>query len=276
MSKTFQLKPAESRAAVALTLSDGRLLVANSENGNLKLRDAYSVTKESDWATIPSATVAGMGLCLKNGNVFVSTWNKLIFRFNRNGEKLGQWAVEASSSGVISVTDDCNVVLAVRDNSKKILTYSIYGELIREIRMKTDILQSRLIKAMQLSNGHFLVSYGEGDDQVHGIEIIDANGQTQKSHGWRKGSGTGQLRDPRDFVVDVFGNVLVADSGNGRIILLDSQLKLQRELVSTEHGLNHPFGIILDEWQLMYVADNKLDPTTNKLTEGRVMVFKIR
>ena len=111
LSKTFHLEPAESRGAVALTLIDGKLLVANSENGDLKLRDAYSDTKESDWATIPSSAVAGMGLCLKNGEVIVSTWNKFIFRFNSKGEILGQWPVETTAPGVISVTDDhCNVV----------------------------------------------------------------------------------------------------------------------------------------------------------------------
>lgn len=265
---------------MALMFIDGNLLVSNSINGDLKLQDAYSVTNESDWATIPtipSSTVAGMGLCPKNGEVFVSTWNKSIFRFSRNGEMLGHWSVKTAASGAISLTDDCSVVLAVRDSSKRIITYSPVGEIISEVRMKADILGSRLMKAVQIAKGHLVVSYGEGDDPVHGIDTIDANGQTLKSHGWRKGAGTGQLFDPRDFVVDAFGNILLADSGNGRILLLDSQLKYQRELVSTKHGLQHPLGIILNEREtLLYVADNKWDPSRSKWTDGRITVFKIR
>lgn len=108
-----------------------------------------------------------MGICPENGQVFVATWNRYIFRFNRNGQKLSQWRVEIVASGVISVAKDCNVVLAVRDNSKEIITFSTNGEIISEIEMKADILESRLIKAVQISNGHFLVSYGEGEDPLH-------------------------------------------------------------------------------------------------------------
>lgn len=73
------------------------------------------------------------------------------------------------------------------------------------------------------------------------------------------------------------GNVLVVESGNQKILLLDSELKFQRELVSTKQGLHHPFGILLNEFDsLLYVADNEWDAAKKEWTEGRIMAFKIK
>lgn len=176
---------------------------SKSNSGSLKVLDACTLrpTNESDWATTPFHSVAGIGFCENNGHVFVSTWNKYIFSFNRKGEMLGQWRVEAVASGVIAVTDDCNIVLAVRDSSKKLMSYSSYGEIMNDIVMKADNSESRLIKAAQISRGHFLVSYGEGYDPVHGIAIINANDYTLESYSEMRDGQIGQLSDPRDFVL---------------------------------------------------------------------------
>lgn len=66
-------------------------------------------------------------------------------------------------------------------------------------------------------------------------------------------------------------------SGNGRILLLDSKLKFQRELFSTKHGLQHPIGILLNEFDTqLYVADNQWDAVKKEYTGARIMVYKIK
>ena len=43
---------------------------------------------------------------------------------------------------VISLSNDCNVVLAVRNSLNKTLAYSTVGEVNSKVEMKADILES--------------------------------------------------------------------------------------------------------------------------------------
>ncbi|KPV50461.1 hypothetical protein SE17_26820 [Kouleothrix aurantiaca] len=81
------------------------------------------------------------------------------------------------------------------------------------------------------------------------------------------GNGEGQFADPRGLAIDPQGNVYVADTGNKRIVVTDSEGKFlfQWGHAGNEPGaFNEPIGVAVDAQGDVYVAD-----TWN----GRVQVF---
>ena len=75
-----------------------------------------------------------------------------------------------------------------------------------------------------------------------------------------KGSSADVLDEPTDIVVDDDGNVYIADSGNNRILVLDSYFKFRFEIAEyvNEHGvsdaLENPNGVFVTG-DTIYVAD---------------------
>lgn len=68
---------------------------------------------------------------------------------------------------------------------------------------------------------------------------INSSGSVVRSFGGRRSDVTsGRLRVPRSLVLDADGRVLVADSGNWRAVLLDSELRLVRILLNWDVELN--------------------------------------
>lgn len=80
--------------------------------------------------------------------------------------------------------------------------------------------------------------------------------------------GAGQFKSPQDFFVDKNNNIYVLDSGNNRVVILDSDFKLKKILDKfvSENGvetLNNPTGIFVDDKGLIYIADKE---------NGRVLI----
>ncbi len=96
---------------------------------------------------------------------------------------------------------------------------------------------------------------------------MDAVGKLTRSFGGKCGPNSEQMNSPVYLSVDENGFVLVADQFNSRVLLLDSNLTFQREILSEEkHGLQLPSRIILDESNgRMLVAD-----------KSRILIFQIK
>ena len=72
--------------------------------------------------------------------------------------------------------------------------------------------------------------------------------------------GVGFLSNPQDIFVAEDGRLYIADTGNNRIIILDSQLKLERVIDSFDHGgtldtFNGPSGLYVTQKNEIYIAD---------------------
>ncbi|MGZ9585114.1 YIP1 family protein [Paenibacillus marinisediminis] len=70
----------------------------------------------------------------------------------------------------------------------------------------------------------------------------------------------GDLNVPQDLFVSPQGQVVIADTGNNRIIMLDEQWKVQRVIESFDHNgqtdaFNQPEGVFVDTAGQLYVAD---------------------
>lgn len=72
--------------------------------------------------------------------------------------------------------------------------------------------------------------------------------------------GAGFLKSPRDITADSRGRVAIADSGNNRILVLDADYKLLKELTCYPSGdaslnFSNPSGVFFDADDRLYVAD---------------------
>src|SRR5688572_12359296 len=104
------------------------------------------------------------------------------------------------------------------------------------------------LHAIKLTSGHFVVSHGLTDDELRRVCVVDANGNLEKSFGGTHGTPIGELNYPVYLSVDGNGFVMVVDEVNRRVLLLDSDLQLKREILSRgKHGLRRPQAIVLDE-----------------------------
>lgn len=72
--------------------------------------------------------------------------------------------------------------------------------------------------------------------------------------------GTGPLKDPSDMHVTPDGDIYVLDTGNNRILILDSQFKLERIIDSFKQDgavqtFQSPLGLFVTENKDLYIAD---------------------
>ena len=94
---------------------------------------------------------------------------------------------------------------------------------------------------------------------------VNNEGNIVTSYGGSRGSGLGQLDAPVHIVLDSEERVLVADSGNRRVLLLSRQLDIQRVLLSWSRDF---------PWRLHYDKD-----TTQLMVgmeSGRVEIYRLQ
>jgi hypothetical protein len=89
------------------------------------------------------------------------------------------------------------------------------------------------LHAVETSHGTFIVCHTgrPGDDQHDQVSEVDVDGRVVRVYGGQRGHGLHQLDYPRHLAQDAAGRLLVADCNNGRIVLLNSQLELDRVLL---------------------------------------------
>ncbi|MCR5829269.1 MAG: NHL repeat-containing protein [Lachnospiraceae bacterium] len=74
--------------------------------------------------------------------------------------------------------------------------------------------------------------------------------------------GTTAFKEPRDFCISAEGEIYVADTGNNRIVVLDSQMKKVNRIIDTftvdgeEDRFSAPYGVCVSENGELFVADS--------------------
>lgn len=104
----------------------------------------------------------------------------------------------------------------------------------------------------------------EDDDEVTVYGVNSGRGEiiyNTSMHGitlWgKRGSGRGEMRDPKGVACDQAGNVFVCDAGNNRIVRLFNPDKRVQFVKHLGLGvLSHPTHIVLDGDGLLYVSDS--------------------
>jgi hypothetical protein len=138
------------------------------------------------------------------------------------------------------------------------------GVKLSSLQLPGEIVYPRHV--IQTVNKSFIVCHGERDTDLHRVCEVNNEGVTVKSYGGLRGSDLGHLDWPRYIALDREERVFVADYGNGRILLLDKQLNIERVLLTLSHdrGPWRPFYDLVTT-QLMV-----------GLLSGQVKIFSLK
>lgn len=143
------------------------------------------------------------------------------------------------------------------------------GNLVEEISIR-DIPSPR--QTIQVDSDRYAVCHGYGrPPEQHRVCLVDGDGRIDKCRGRTRGSGSDRFDVPARL--EPFGSrcMLVADTGNRRVVLLGNDLDYLGTLISS--GLNGPYRLHFDaEYKRLYVADNKV--AANGIAgSGRVRIY---
>ena len=111
------------------------------------------------------------------------------------------------------------------------------GSLSSHLRLPNDFEEPRC--AIGTKNDSFLVSRGgSAEFGIHRIREISMNGEILRSYGGQRGSQKAQIDWPVYMSLDDEGQVFVMGEINVRILVLDSDLRLQRVLLTRDDGID--------------------------------------
>lgn len=77
------------------------------------------------------------------------------------------------------------------------------------------------------------------------------------------GEFIGSFSNPQDLCKSPTGDIYIADTGNNRIVVLDSQMTRVRKIITafdnngTEDTFNQPYGVAVSESNQLYIADSQ-------------------
>ena len=98
-------------------------------------------------------------------------------------------------------------------------------------------------------------------DPLHRICLMDSSGKLIKSYGKGRGSGMGQLSNPRHVELDQRGNILVSDNDNDKLRVLTSDLTYVADVNITDREFYNPTSTCWDrenERLLVTTESNRL------------------
>ena len=136
------------------------------------------------------------------------------------------WSANDGSVTSLSMNMHGNLLVTI-EKTNKVVEFTPGGIQQREIVLRDGVVKPQ--HAIQLNDDKFLVCQSDGSN-LHRVCYVDNNGRILKSYGITRGSGKGQLDKPCRMVVDRRGFVLVADSENKRVVILNGELEYVKEL----------------------------------------------
>jgi len=263
----------ETKSIRGMTILDKELFVTTRLSSEVEVYDSVTLNVCRRWTLNELIDPYDLAACSRNKCLYIFDCKRFeksrkILRVDAGGKLIKKWSTGDNWGFGLSVTYESNIILTVFDKNK-LNEYSSDGQLIREIILSSHAGISYPFKAIKLTNGHFVVSHGYDDnDELHRVCAVDVNGKLKKTFGGKLGSTIGKMHYPVDLSVDGNGFVMVADRLNSRVLLLDSDLKFTREILSKDkHGLRRPWKILQDKSNgRLFVADNELN-------NNRIVVF---
>ena len=139
--------------------------------------------------------------------------------------------------------------LVIADNTNKaVVICDTRGNIQRSVKVQTDV--GTMHCAVVSNNGYVVLnSSDEGRGLVH---WLDSQGRVMHTYGHRDGEG---LCRPCHMVRTNQGQLVVADSSNDRLHLIDTSGRLLCYLLTKDDGIQHPVCVWLEETtSLLYVA----------------------
>ena len=239
--------------------------------------------------TVPDARLfayayyfSDMTSCEHNRCVYMGDYTgQCVHRLDVQGA-FTRWDVNDTPDG-LSVNAAHNVLVTC-PRVHKIKEFSSHGDLLRELTLPDDVIMPW--HAIQTRSGQFIVCHGGGDDPVHRVCMISADGRhIVHSHGGQRGSDTDQYYGPIHNVpvpyrlaVDDNESVFVADCGElGQVTLLSPTLQYVSQVVSRDQfRWGPPVRLYLDtQRRHLYVAEDEWSIEQHERIPGRVAVYSV-
>jgi len=201
--------------------------------------------------------------CEQTSHVYVAGEWKCIWRVSADGADIKRWLPKSPDDTFkpykLSVTS--TRLLVTSFDAKQLMQFDADGNKLRHVRLP-DYMGP--LHAVESPTGTFIVGHLNTHLQHGQVSEVIRGGVVQRRF---IGSRLSLLRWPPHVAVDSHGNILVADSGNDRILLLDAHLKLRR-VIADEHQLNYK-----RPWRLCYREQS--GQLLVGFNEGDVSVFGV-
>jgi len=243
--------PQDRGAVVAVaSLGDEVFVVRHHVQQQIEVYDA--VTFALQHIAVPGLGVRSYGLaaCPSNRCRYASYLdNDSIHRVELSGSNAAKkWEVAGEPTG-LSVNKAHNLVVACCE-ANILQEYTTHGSLVREIPVQATGLDPW--HAVQLSNGDYAVSHFTSPGVV---SVVAVDGQVASSY--RQTSDGRQMKCPRGLAVTKNDDILVADSNNNRILLIQRSKGCLQDLdLPVDGGIQSPWSLCLDESQArLYVGE---------------------
>jgi len=172
--------------------------------------------------------------CTQTSQLYVPDWRAAcIWRVSSDGEDIKRWWTQSESDEftpwTLSVTS--SRLLVTSFGTRELLQLDVSGDEVTRVRLPDYMDRAR--HAVESVTGTFIVSHCN----------IQLNRQWQVSEVNTTGDVLRQfspssLGGPEHIASDSQGNIIVADTVNHRILLLDAQLALRRVIID-ERQLNY-------------------------------------
>jgi len=193
----------------------------------------------------------GLAACPHNNCLYASDHNNdSVHRVELSGRNaVMKWSVAYRPLG-LSVNSEHNLLVVSR-SERKLQIFTTRGTLLQNIQLQADIENPR--HAVQLPTGQFLVSHS---GSLH-VCLVGVDGAVVRSYGGQEGSQVTPMNYPAGLAVDREGRVLVADSYNDRLLVIDQSLSSAHEMsVCLDGGLKGPYRLWYDQSRrLLYIGE---------------------
>ena len=212
------------------------------------------------------ARVSGMVVTPTNNCLYVSDWNNSAVhrvRLSTEKNKTKKWAVADYPVG-LSLNRAENVVVACCETSR-LQEFTTDGSFVREIRLEAAGVTYPW-HAVELSTGNYVVSQGTKPGLVFEVDLdgrlIRSYGESPTSDAEPDPAG-GQvaaartLRHPQDIAVTKNDDLLVADSPNKRIVLVQTSTGGVQDLaLAIDGGIEMPSSVCFDQSRArLYISE---------------------
>jgi len=232
------------------------VFVVRDNGPQVEVYDAVTFTLQRHLPVPGRGGPCGLAACASNKCLYASDYtHDLIHRVDLSGSNaVTKWSV---GRGPVGLTVNSDSVLVVIRDERKLQKFTTRGRLLRTIQLQRDIEFPR--EVIQLSSGQFVISHSETQ---HRVCLVDDRGAFVRSFGGTRGSGLTKMNVPWGLAVDEHGNILVADSNNNRLLVLDPTLTSAREMsVSVDGGLDRPYNLWYDKSRgRLYVSEGYGSP----------------
>jgi len=244
---------AEDGGVIAVTSVGDDVFVVRQGRQQVEVYDARTFTLQRHITVPRLGCPSGLAACAHHQCIYVSDFNHgSVHRAELSGSQaVKQWSVDDPAG--LSVNKAHNVVVACCIRAKMIQEYTTHGALVREI----SIEQARVIQpchAVQLSTGDFVVSEHTSPGAVI---IVGVDGQLVRRYRPSETANVGKIWLRRSLAVTKNDDIVVVDTDNNRILLINRSLSSAHQLtLPVDGGIQSPWGLCLDESRArLYVGE---------------------